>query len=449
VSHFYPPDGLGGGELHTQSFAEELTRRGYGVRVLAAGAWERGTEHRNGHRDSVERGIPVRRLDLNWRRASDPNRALYANPEVGRCFEAWLEEWRPDLVHVTSCYTLSAEVLEVAHRRSLPIVQHLFDFWFLCPKTVLLRGDGGLCDGRTTARQCLACLFHGHRALEWPRRVVGRRAAVELLALASRLRWVRRLRPLKGRALDVAERKRLLARALGKADQVIALCDASRRIFEEAGVEAPIEVIPSGCELGERHERRVSTVLRFAFLGLVQELKGAHVAVAAFLSAVFERPASLTLWGGPVEDNAYRDELVARAAGRSDVRFPGVIARQDLPRELASVDVLLVPSLCQDNNPRVIREAQHAGVPVVASNVGGIAESVRHGVDGLLFERGSIDALRRQIERLAHEPGLLETLRSNLPEVRTLTHEVDELEGVYQRLLAGPRSGAAALGLGA
>lgn len=439
VSNFYPPESLGGAEYHARDYALELVRRGYSVQILAGGSWEGGNRYWSGYRDHSEQGVAIRRVDLDWRRASDPNRSLYSNPVVGRHFETWLDEWRPDLVHVVSCYTLSAEILEIAHRRRIPVLLHLTDFWFLCPKTILLRGDGTLCDGRTTPQQCIACLFHGQRPLEWARRAVGERAAIALLDLASRHPSISRVRPLRGRALDIRERKTRLVRALTLADRVIALSEHLRRIFVATGARSDMEVITAGHDLPQPSERREAPELRFGFLGQVKELKGVHLAVEAYLSASLERPASLTVWGGPVEDNPYRDQLVARAEGRRDVRFPGVLARQDLSEGLAAIDVLIVPSLWHENYPRVVREAFHCGVPVLASDVGGIADFVRDGVDGLVFARGSVAALRRQIERVASEPALLPRLRSGLPVAKTVAQEADELEAVYRDLLDRPR----------
>ena len=112
ISHFYPPESVGGVEVLTEAYALELVRRGYRVQVLAAGTWEGAPSDRPGVRDSDERGVSVRRIDLDWRSSSDPNRALYENDAIGSCLEEWLPDWEPDLVHVTSCYTLSLSILE-------------------------------------------------------------------------------------------------------------------------------------------------------------------------------------------------------------------------------------------------------------------------------------------------------------------------------------------------
>ena len=71
----------------------------------------------------------------------------------------------------------------------------------------------------------------------------------------------------------------------------------------------------------------------------------------------------------------------------------GAIPLDAIPETLVSFDLLVVPSIWEENSPLVIREAFAAGVPVVASRIGGIPEMVADGVGGLLFEPGDADDL--------------------------------------------------------
>jgi glycosyltransferase involved in cell wall biosynthesis len=123
------------------------------------------------------------------------------------------------------------------------------------------------------------------------------------------------------------------------------------------------------------------------------------------------------------------------------LRHPGVTAHGAWPHErlaeaLGRLDVLVVPSVWQENSPFVIREAFAAGVPVVASRVGGIPETIVDGKNGLLFEPGSADDLHRVLSRLIEEPGLLQRLRSGIPRVRTISQDVDALREHYRELQA-------------
>lgn len=64
-----------------------------------------------------------------------------------------------------------------------------------------------------------------------------------------------------------------------------------------------------------------------------------------------------------------------------------------------------------------------------------MAEAVSHEVSGLLFERGNVDDLVHQIQRLVSEPELLQKLKSGIPKVKSISEEVHELEVIYSGLL--------------
>ena len=70
-------------------------------------------------------------------------------------------------------------------------------------------------------------------------------------------------------------------------------------------------------------------------------------------------------------------------------------------------------------------------VPVV-TDLGGMSESVRDGVDGLVFPRGDALALAAAIKRLAAEPGLYDKLSSGRPKLPDIPEIVDTLLGFYR-----------------
>ncbi len=105
-----------------------------------------------------------------------------------------------------------------------------------------------------------------------------------------------------------------------------------------------------------------------------------------------------------VGDGPLRDQLsglAQRLGVRDRVDFLGF--RLDAPALMPLLDVLVVPSL-SEGTPLVILEAMLAGVPVVASAVGGIPEQIRHGREGLLVAAGDARALAQAILALLERP---------------------------------------------
>ncbi|MCB9897165.1 MAG: glycosyltransferase [Planctomycetes bacterium] len=106
----------------------------------------------------------------------------------------------------------------------------------------------------------------------------------------------------------------------------------------------------------------------------------------------------LVMGAGPCED-----ELRARAAGRPDVLFER--PRAELGAVYGALDLLVLPSRAE-GLPQVLVEALAAGVPVIASRVGGVPGLVHHGRDGLLVPRGDVAPLAEALSSLLGDAAL-------------------------------------------
>src|SRR5262249_6760817 len=98
---------------------------------------------------------------------------------------------------------------------------------------------------------------------------------------------------------------------------------------------------------------------------------------------------------------------------------------------LATLDLIAVPSVWYENRPQVILEAFQAGVPVVASRIGGLPELVADEVSGLLHRPGDAADLARQLRRILEERSLLPPLRSGVPGSPTFEQEMQNLLRIY------------------
>jgi glycosyltransferase involved in cell wall biosynthesis len=98
------------------------------------------------------------------------------------------------------------------------------------------------------------------------------------------------------------------------------------------------------------------------------------------------------------------------------------------------MDLLVVPSLWLENSPLVIHEAFMAGVPVVGSRLGGTADLVCDGANGLLYEALSAEQLAAALRRVLEEPGLHRSLASAAPPVKTIEDDAREWIERYRRV---------------
>ena len=179
--------------------------------------------------------------------------------------------------------------------------------------------------------------------------------------------------------------------------------------------------------------------LRLGFLGSLMISKAPHLMLEA-ASRLPRGSVSVDLFGACStyhDDDSYREQLEPWLRGYG-VRVHGAIAHEQVPEALASIDVLVVPSIWPENAPLVIQEAFLAGIPVVASRIGGIPEMVTDGKNGLLFRAGDVDDLSRTFVRLLHEPGLMDRLRSGIPPVRSIHDDVQFARRMYSAISTRP-----------
>jgi glycosyltransferase involved in cell wall biosynthesis len=146
--------------------------------------------------------------------------------------------------------------------------------------------------------------------------------------------------------------------------------------------------------------------------------------------------ATLCLVGeGP--DREETERLARRLGIMRSCLFVGY--QRDVAPYYALFDTFLLAS-ANEGTPVVAIEALAAGVPVVATGVGGVADVVSEGEDGFLVERGDVAALAERMERLARDPELRRTMgatgRQRVPARYAVERLIDDTDELYRSLLA-------------
>ncbi len=428
VVHQYFPECFSGTEQYVLAVSREARRRGDEVTVLALdpdlGCDNPPLELREESYD----GTPVLRLRYWWGLA--PNEVLrdYDNPLLAAKFGSVLESLRPDAVHFFHLRNLGSDWIETARDHGVRTAVHLMDFWYVCPRFTLLRSDGTLCEGPPDGGLgCVPC-HYPHLGAAVPE---GHAALALQLAKArgqGRPSWHK---PEQLAAL--VHRREIQLRRLALADAVFAPSRFLADMFARNGVPRErLQVEPYGLEPGrvQRVEvERPRTPLRLAFAGVLSPWKAPHLVV----DAVRELAGDLRLQvHGRTEEPMFADyiaQMRERAASDARIAFPGPFDRDRISAVLADTDLLIVPSTWYENTPFVILEAFEAGVPVLASDLGGMSELIREGENGYLFEAGNAAALREVLRRCLADPSRLARLRP-LPAGR-ISGNYDRFAAVY------------------
>jgi glycosyltransferase involved in cell wall biosynthesis len=438
ITNGYPPHRWAGTETYTAGIASEFSKRGHQPKILCIGNWDTGDSYFNGYVEDVVESVPVRRLNVNWKKSPDPFSYLYNNPVVEKHLTEYIEEEKPDLVHTTSCETLSASVLGVIKKARIPSVITLTDFWFLCPRINLLRSDGMNCDGATHPWQCLKCQLLKSKVYRWPKFFLPEKIIMQLLTKLSKYPKITRQHGLRGMAGEIEKRKEFLMHAIRLPDVRITASLFVKEIYHKNHVDA-IRVIPYGHDLAwlsDYNGKSKSNTLRIGFIGQINNAKGVHLLIEAVnsINMTHKEKIELSIYGNTNHDVKYSALLKSLASNQANITFKGIYQHERSAEVFSNIDVLVVPSIWYDF-PLIIHEAFATQTPVIATNLGGMAETVIDGVNGLLFERGNIEQLVVQIRRLVDEPNLYDRLKAGITPIVQMSEHIDRLNAIYHDLL--------------
>jgi glycosyltransferase involved in cell wall biosynthesis len=237
-------------------------------------------------------------------------------------------------------------------------------------------------------------------------------------------------------------RKRFIQEQLSMVDVFLAPSHFLRDRYVDWGIPAEkIRVEDYGrlpvrerAEPEDRPERN-----RLAFFGQLSHYKGINVLLEA-MKRLVERgvDAHLSIHGANLElqPQEFVDEFHSLLeATEGNVTLVGTYAPEDLPGLLARTDFVVVPSIWWENSPLVIQEAFLHRRPVICSDIGGMAEKVTDGIDGLHFRARDPDRLADAIERAIGTPGLWQRLHDGIEDPHAMDAHVERLSALYEDLV--------------
>jgi glycosyltransferase involved in cell wall biosynthesis len=427
VSNGFPPRGKWGTEFYTQELVRGLAARGHELCVMHP---ERGGARPRGTVEEVDAG-GIRVFLLH--NADDPNRAYassYADPIAERAFADVLARVEPELVHFTYLlWGLSVRLVSVAAERGVPGVVTLTDYGLLCHRGQMFDHRLRACGGPHPASVCARCIRTPSRWDGGGFARAAKLAAARTAAFAGGLGRVVVTR-------DVERREEACRAALDAARALIAPTRVLAERFVAFGVDPArmTEIVYSFDETPWRAARAAPTGEShvFAFLGQLAPHKGVETLLEAAHRMERRLPESvepweLRLYGEPAggRNRRFGPAMLGRDHGPR-VRFEPPFEPADAPAVLREVATIVVPSEWDENAPLTVLQARAAGIPVVGSDVRGIAEIVgpEHGRLFAAGDAGALaDALRAELlarRRRTAAPGLPLGLDAHLDALEAL-----------------------------
>jgi glycosyltransferase involved in cell wall biosynthesis len=277
------------------------------------------------------------------------------SPRAERTFRKHLRDIEPDVIHVHNFFPLiSPAVHHAAYKRGIPVVQTLHNYRLLCPASTLLR-DGVVCEACT----------HEWYPISAVRHACYRKSHAASFAVANMLVF-----------------HRLIGTWTHTVSRFIALSEFARRKFVSSGLpEDRVSVKPNF--LADDPGPGYGNGDYVLFVGRLTDEKGIPCLLQAW-KALRSKPRLIIVGDGPlasmVRDFASTDRTV---------QWLGFLNRSGILELMGNAFALIFPSIWYEAFPLVLAESFAKGLPVIASNLGSMAEIVSHRRTGLLFAPGS------------------------------------------------------------
>ena len=438
MPHRFAPLGVGGVERWAWTLAEALVVEGVEAAVLTRD----DRDARALPPFSVVQGYPAglpeaarpRGVDVHWivhrHRDARRSRDAWSDRRFVAPIDAVLDLVGPDVVHVAHVDGWGVVPFRRAARRGLIVGTTLHDYKAFCARGQLLPETGAACEAAYEER-CVRCVA-GQMSRGPLRAWLGRALPEEAHALR-----LEHPRPLDGRrdpgpaarAVWRARQAALLAAVEG-CDVVSSPSEFVAEAHRRAGLDRPIEIIrnaPAGTLVAPTP--RAAGPLRVGFFGTDVSSKGLDLLVRAVVAADT----------GTVELHVHGPRPGTQA---TPIHWHGPYAPDEALARMAAVDVVALPSRWPENAPLVAAEARLAGRPLLVSDVGGLPEGVRDGIDGWVLACDDIGAWAGAIGRLAHHPDRLLPATTILPAPPTPADMARSYIASWGRALADRRGDA-------
>lgn len=329
-----------------------------------------------------------------------------------------LKKEKPDIAHFHNIwYLISPSAYYACKDAGVPVVQTLHNFRYFCVNGLLMR-DGRICE------ECIG-------KLPWKGARYG--CYRDSVLYSFPLAFTEGIHSIAGTWKN-------------KVDAYIALTEFGKKKFIECGLPSDrIFVKPNF--LPDPPEPNYSHNGYGIFLGRISAEKGLNILINAFqylstmndeLSAISHQPFKLKIVGdGPLRENLERTISDRKV---NEIEFLGKKNFHECMELLQQSRFLVLPALCYENFPLVIREAFACGKPVIASRLGAMAELVEEGKTGLLFEPGNPEDLADKMQwMIEHETECIKmgkNSRKVFEEKYTAEKNIEILMNIYRSVLS-------------
>lgn len=375
IEERYPPDFSGGASIYVKNIVDALSEMGHKVTVITTKPYENLKSFNptiivEGN-IKIIRFVPVNIYDIY-----KANKVPFVIKPIFHAINLWnffqyrtiknfLKIENPDIVHIHSFDGLSISLFDSINNIGIPSMVTLHGCALLCPKTLLVRSSNQIC--YTPHPFCAI-----YRVIR--KRIINSKPTI----VTAPSQFILDIFTLNG-FFKYSDKR------------IIKLGIDSKKF--------------SGAKKKRNNAKADFDIL---FIGRLGWHKGVHILIKAFQQLTNNNiRLHIVGWGD------YENFLKKICENDKRIIFHGKISNTEIEKIYQICDITVVPSICYENSPIVIYESFCAGVPIIASNIGGIPELIDEGYNGYLFEPHNINQLKDILKNIIEDRSLLELLNEN------------------------------------
>jgi glycosyltransferase involved in cell wall biosynthesis len=289
----------------------------------------------------------------------------FGTKEVKRKFNALLNDFHPDVVHLNNIHSqLSPVIAQIAHKRNIRVVWTLHDYKLLCPRYDFL------CKGKEL---CEKCFTDKKQVIK--NRCMKNSLITSIIAYRETIKWNRKKLE---EYTDI-----FICPSKFMYDKMIQGEFNSNKLYNLGhGIDVIRTKLPDYNIKGNY----------CCYLGRISH----EIGIETLIDAVGQLPCKLKIIGG----GPLKEDMEAKAKKYLNIEFVGYKQWDEIKEIVGEARFLVTPSEWYEVSGIVNMESLCLGTPVLGAKIGGIPELIDEGQNGMLFESGNVEDLKDKIQKM-------------------------------------------------
>lgn len=337
--------------------------------------------------------------------------------------EKIVKEIGPDIIHVHMMLDLPLQVLTMFNKNAKLVIS-LHDYSFLCNRIVLIRSKTGEnCINSHENKDCNNCIEKYETICNKYIKFILKNIKNTIIPNTNI--------PSCGHHNKFIETQQIFKNA----DALLAVSNRVKEIYETNGFTNRNFIVNHICNYTAEDDFRnkfkyrrhieYGEIIKFGFIGNLGKIKGSDI----FLSLIENSKHEFHIYGGITKS------VLEKIERKRNVIYHGKYQHNELPSILKNIDIGLVLPIWEDNAPQVVFEFLNAGIPILATQMGGIPDFIDK-TNGILFNPNSQGI--HTIKKIMNSNMIYEFYNSvvnNIPGTKKASQHVKELVEVYNQII--------------